>query len=56
MQLASINFFIPCYNWKTLFFLKVCRYRHIVALFDTKVLKEVRCLPYLQCKPIAVQC
>ena len=53
MQLVSMNVFILCDNWKTLFFLKVCRYFEIfvncqiVVFFETSVLKEVlilRCL------------
>ena len=45
-------FFISCDNWK-LFFLKVCCYfeiffnPHIVAFFETSVLKEVCILRYL---------
>ena len=47
-------FFVSCDNWKTWFFLKVCRYcnvfanLHIVIFFETSVLKEVRILNYLQ--------
>ena len=29
LQLTSINVFIPCDNWKTLFFIKVYRYRQV---------------------------
>ena len=45
-------FFIPCDNWKTLFFIKVFHYSkgfsnyHIVAFFETTVFKEVRILHY----------
>ena len=39
--------FVPCDSWKTLFFLKVCRYHHIAVFFETSVLKEVRILRYL---------
>ena len=46
-------FFILFNNWKSLFFVKVCRYleiffsRHIVAFFEASVLKEVHILRYL---------
>ena len=45
--------FIPCDNWKTLFFPKVCRYFEIcsiaviVVFFEASVLKELRILRYL---------
>ena len=41
-------FFIPCENWKTLFFIKIYRYpevwynRHVAAFFEGSVLEEVR--------------
>ena len=41
-------FFIPCSNWKVLFFIQIYRYpevwynRHIAAFFEVSVLKEVR--------------
>ena len=41
-------FFIPCDNWKTLFFIQIYRYlevcynRHVGEFFETSVLKEVR--------------
>ena len=50
LQLASMNFLIPCDNWKTLFFIKFYPYPevfcncHVVAFFETSVLKEVRIL------------
>ena len=43
-------FFIPSDNWKTSFFTRIYRYlkvwcdRHVAALFETSVLKEVRIL------------
>ena len=46
-------FFVPCDNWKLLFFLKVCRYCDIFSTvilsfyFETSVLKEVPILRYL---------
>ena len=46
-------FFVPCDNWKTLFFLKVCRYCEIfstaILSFSLKqvFLKEIRILRYL---------
>ena len=48
-------FFVPCDNWKTLFFLKVCRYCETfstaifstVVFFETSVLREVRILRYI---------
>ena len=45
-------FFIPYDYWKALFFIKVYRYsegfscRHVVAFFETSVLKEIRVLCY----------
>ena len=38
--------FIPFDNWKSILFVKVFRYfsRHIVAFFETSILKEVRIL------------
>ena len=50
MQLASMNVFIPCDNWKALFFIQIYRFpevwhnRHAAAFFQTSVLKEVRIL------------
>ena len=45
-------FFVPYENWKTLFFLKFCRYceifsTNILSFRETSVLKEVRILRYL---------
>ena len=43
-------FFIPCDNWKTLFFIQIYRYQevsyngHVAAFFETSVLKEIRIL------------
>ena len=45
-------FLIPYDYWKALFFIKVYRYtegfscRHVVAFFETSVLKEIRVLCY----------
>ena len=52
MQLVSMNVFILCDNWKTLFFLKVCRYFEIfvncqIVVFFESVLKEALILRYL---------
>ena len=52
MQLVSMNVFILCDNWKTLFFLKVCRYFEIfvncqIVVFFESALKEVLILRYL---------
>ena len=46
-------FFVPCDGWKTLFFLKVCRYCEIFQspycrFLWNKCLKEVRILRYLR--------
>ena len=46
-------FFIPCDNWKALFFIQIYHYpevwynRHIAAFFEASVLKEVRILVLL---------
>ena len=46
-QLASINIFIPCDNWKTLCFIKLYHYskvffnRHVVSFFEAIVMEEV---------------
>ena len=55
MQLASMNVFILCGNWKTLFLTKVCSCedsfnRHIAAFFETSFLKEVRILRILSAR------
>ena len=47
-----MNIFYSMWSWKTLFLTKVYRYldlfsRHIVAIFETSVLKEVRILRIL---------
>ena len=51
-RFVSMNIFYSMWNWKTLFLTKVYRYldlfsRHIVAIFETSVLKEVRILRIL---------
>ena len=54
IQLASMNFFIPCDNWKRLCFIKVYRYSeiffncHVVAFIRTSVLKDIRILRHLR--------
>ena len=43
-------FFIPCDNWKTLFFIEICHYPevwcncYVAAFFESSLLKEVRIL------------
>ena len=48
-------FFIPCDDWKILFFIQIFRYpevwrnRHVAVFFKIRVLKEVRILyPFIR--------
>ena len=53
-KLGLMNIFIPFDNWKTLFLIKVYCYpigffnHHVLAFFETSVLKAVRILHYLR--------
>ena len=50
VQVASMNIFYSCRNWKNLYFIQAYRYsevvlnHHVFAFFKTSVLKEVRIL------------